>query len=141
MAVEPFIQDTATVWDRMVWLHSYEASNRSHSGGLTMESGQLRKRIVIQTNTPAQDAAGQPIASWADTTTRWGSIEPLSGRELMQIQAVMASATHRVRMRYYSGLTVKHRLKFGTRYLEINSLRNLDERGIEHECICTELLT
>ena len=105
-----------------------------------MQAGRLRKRIVIQTNTATQDAAGQPIASWANTTTRWMAIEPLSGRELLQAQALAATATHRVRMRYYSGLTVRHRLKYGTRYLEINAIRNIDERNAEHECLCTEIV-
>lgn len=100
--------------------------------------GPMRQRVTIQARTTAADAYGAPVATWADVATRWGEVLPLSGRELWQAQQVRPDVTLKVRLRYYDGLTPKHRLKVGARVLEVESVVNPDGRNRFHECLCKE---
>lgn len=102
-------------------------------------AGELRHRIVIQTvSESAATSKGEKTLSWADTATRWGSIEPLAGRERYQAQQVQPEATHRIRHRYYSGLTTRHRYKFGTRIFTIEALLNPGEEKVYQEALVKE---
>jgi head-tail adaptor len=57
----------------------------------------LRHRIKLQSNSPTQDATGQPIESWSTYTQAWANVTDKSGREvsgdpvegLVETQAVM----------------------------------------------------
>jgi SPP1 family predicted phage head-tail adaptor len=73
-------------------------------------SGKLRRRIEIQEATETRDSHGGVIRSWSTVDTRWGSVEPLRGRELFEAQQVAPRVSVRVRMRHYPGLTTAHRL-------------------------------
>lgn len=64
-----------------------------------MQSGTLRHRIAIQTNTPTQDSYGEPVTSWATVATVWAAVEMLSGRELFVAQQAQSEATVRFRIR------------------------------------------
>ena len=104
-----------------------------------MNSGQLRHRIIIQVATEVQAATtGEVTKTWATWQTVWASIEPISGREYWQAQQTHAELTHKLRIRYLPSLTVRHRVLFGTRVLEINAVQNLDERNIEMVLLCRE---
>lgn len=103
-----------------------------------IEAGRLRHRVAIQSATEAQNDLGEVEKTWATTATVWGAVEPLTGRELWQAQQVSAEITHRVRMRYRSGLTPKNRILFGSRILEINAILNPEERNIDLELLCRE---
>jgi len=78
-----------------------------------MRAGKLRHRVQIQERVETKDAHGGITESWSTVVTRYASIEPLSGRELFEAQKASSEATVRIKMRYYSGLTTKHRLVFG----------------------------
>ena len=108
-----------------------------------MQAGKLRHRIRIQQKTEARSTTGQVTnAGWALVAKRWGSITPLRGREFMEAQQISSDVTHRVRMRYYRGLTSDHRLKVildGTdRTFHISQVLNRDERDREHEIMAKE---
>lgn len=101
--------------------------------------GKLRKRIEIQSNTATADAMGQLIPTWTTLDTRFASIEPLTGRELINAQQVNAEITHKVTLRYYAANS-KMRVKYGTRLFEIMSVINKEERNIETQLMCKETI-
>lgn len=104
-----------------------------------MRAGKLRHLVTVDQRSATPDTYGEPAQTWTPLyTNQPASIEPLSGRELINAQAVQSDVTHRVRMRYVSGIETKHRIVFGTRVLDIRAIRNVDERGIEWEMLCTE---
>ena len=106
-----------------------------------MRAGQLRHQLAVQSvSALTNDSFGQPVETWATSSTVWGSVEPLRGREYFAAHQVHADATHAVRIRYLSGLTREMRFLFGSRQLEILEVRNVDERGIYQDCICREVL-
>lgn len=106
----------------------------------TSGAGPLRHQVTIQTRSISQDALGQAIATWSDGTTIWARVEPLSGSETAGQVQTQATMTHKVTIRYRSGMGVLDRLKFGTRILEINAVRNPEERNIWLELDCQEVL-
>ena len=100
--------------------------------------GKLRHRIGIQTSSDTQNAYGEIEKAWTTAKTVWASVEPLTGRELFQAQQVVATASHRVRIRYDSTVTETSRVLFGSRIFDINAIMNRDERNAEIELLCTE---
>lgn len=104
-----------------------------------MRAGKLRHRVEIQADAGAtQDSFGAETASWTTSETIWANVEPLSGQELERAQQVAAEVTHQVTCRYRSTLTRKNRIKFGTRYFDINAVMNAGERNIEQRLLCKE---
>ena len=103
-----------------------------------MQAGKLRHLLTLQQATDVLNARGEPIPAWANVTTLWGEITPLSGREGLQAQQMYASATHRIRIRYRAGVVPKMRFLKGTREFEIDVVLNVDERNRELVCFATE---
>ena len=104
-----------------------------------MQSGKLRHRVEVQTNTPVLDTLGQPVASWAVTATVRAAINPLRGNELMIARQVTPQVTHEIILRHRS-LTSAQRLveSGGTRTFAILSVVNLNERNHEMRVMCIE---
>ena len=103
-----------------------------------MQAGKLRHHLEIQSETETRDAHGGVDREWGTIATRWASVAPLRGRELWEAQQVQSRVNIRVRMRPYDGLTTSHRLLFGARILNIESVLNLNERDREMEVLCIE---
>ena len=104
-----------------------------------MKAGALDKRITVQTPTITQDTMGQPVTSWATLAQRWASVEPLQGREAQLVHALFSEATHKISMRYLSGLNAKCRVSWDSRYFNILSVINSREADVEHICVCVEV--
>jgi SPP1 family predicted phage head-tail adaptor len=97
---------------------------------------------VIQTNTPAQDSSGSWADSWADDTngSMWAAVEPLSGRELFLAQQVNSDVTHKITMRYKSGLSPQKRIRFAQRFFNIITVMNIGEIGYQMQVMAKEIL-
>ena len=106
-----------------------------------MHAGLLRHRVAIQEETAARGSTGEVTRTWATIARRWAAVQPVRARELMAANELRADVTHRVVLRYYSGLTNRHRFLFGSRILEIVEVIDPLERHEQHECLCREALT
>lgn len=104
-----------------------------------LRSGLMDRLATVQTPTESANGIGEPILTWSDFATRWIAILPLSGNEQMTAMAQEGSVTHRVRMRYTSGMKPKMRLVAEGRTFEVMSVV---ERGRkeEHELMVTEVV-
>lgn len=105
-----------------------------------MRAGALRHQITIQSATETQNAFGEPAKTWATFATVWAAIEPISGREFYQNRQIGGEISHRVEMRYLSGVTPKMRILYGSRYFDIESVINEKERNVKHILMCKELV-
>jgi len=103
-----------------------------------MRIGPLRHRITIQRLSKNQNGMGEEEPGWTNVTTRWASIEPISGREYFSAQQVNAEVTHRVRIRYLAGMESTMRLLYGARVFQIKVIMNAEERKKALEILCTE---
>lgn len=107
-----------------------------------MRAGTLRHRITVQqlvANSPSQNAGGEPDESWTAVATRWASVDPLKGRELIAAQQVNSEVTGTIRMRHLAGATSKMRCVFGSRNYDVLAVVNPDERNRETVLYVREL--
>lgn len=104
-----------------------------------MRAGQLRHRVTIQQRTDADDGAGGLTITWTPLTVLWASVAPQTGRETIAARQVTPAMTHLVRLRYYAGLTTKHRVVLDGRALDILAIQNVEERNRELVLSCQEL--
>ncbi|MBE3118844.1 MAG: phage head closure protein [Candidatus Atribacteria bacterium] len=106
-----------------------------------MRIGRARHRLHIQVATTTVDAAGGATRTWATAATRWGYVEPTTGRETYLDEQSRAIATHKVGIRYYDGLTPAMRFEWQGRIFNIVEARDLREIHRDTECICQEVVT
>jgi len=104
-----------------------------------LRSGLMDSLATVQTPTESANAIGEPVLAWSTFATRWIAVLPLSGNEQMTAMATEGSVTHRVRMRYTSGLKPKMRLTAEGRTFEISSVVERGRRE-EHELLVTEVV-
>ena len=107
-----------------------------------MGFGDYRHRLTIQT--PAQgaaDAFGETTLTWADYATVWGQIETDMPSEREQGAKTRQQQGMTVRTHYVSGVTSKMRVKFGSRYLEIQGVENPSQMNRELVLTCSEMST
>ena len=107
---------------------------------MTVIAGRLNKRITLQSATTARDGHGQPVETWAAVATVWAAIEPIRGREYFAAQQFSAETTHRVTIRYRSGVSPQWRVVFGSRTFRIESVINPLEKNERIELMCVEVL-
>lgn len=105
-----------------------------------MRAGRLRHRIVVQRATDAIDQYGDQTPSWSSLGTVWASVEPISSREYFAAAQTQGQVTTRVTMRPICGVTItpKDRIKFGTRYFDVQSVINAQELNKELQLLCVE---
>jgi SPP1 family predicted phage head-tail adaptor len=105
-----------------------------------MEAGKLRHRITIQSVPVTRSSTGATVVGTPeDFVEVWASVEPISGREWYDAARTNSEVTHRVRMRYYPGITASMRVLFRSRVFDIRSVLNIDERNRELHLMCREM--
>ncbi len=102
-----------------------------------MNPGTLRERVDVQRPTETRNALGEVNQDWQTVATRFASVQSMSIREAMNAQQTGLSVTHKVRMRYLSGLSSRDRLQWRGRTLQIVSVLEWDNLSV-HELICEE---
>lgn len=103
-----------------------------------MYAGGMRHWISLQSPSETRDVYGGVTVSWTTQLKTWAEIDPPKGREYFAAGQKQAEITTRVRIRYCSCADNDWRVKFGTRYFDINSIIDSDERHVEQILMCTE---
>lgn len=104
-----------------------------------LAAGELRHPVTIQSKTlGAAGDRGQPSVTWTTEASVRAQIEELSGRKLELARQLVATATHRVVIRYLSSLAVTDRVVFGSRVFNIGHILNWKLLNFTQELICTE---
>ena len=104
-----------------------------------LPAGIMDKKATIQTPTETLNELNEPTLTYSTYKTRMVALLPLSGNEQINAMANEASVTHRIRMRFTSGLVPKMRIVIGGRTFEIMSVLERGRRE-EHECMVNEVL-
>jgi len=116
-------------------------ANTYDNAWLGINPGQLRHRLDVEVSVEEIDTFGQPIPTWTAVHENVKAfVEPLTGRELFTARQLHADVTHRISMRYATGITPKHRIMFGEREFDILSILNLGERNLIIEIMAKERL-
>jgi SPP1 family predicted phage head-tail adaptor len=100
-----------------------------------LDAGSLDRRITLERATATQASpSGEQLLTWAEETTIWAEVQPLSGGELFRAQQLEAKADTRFRVRYRTDITPdeKLRISYGGRTYDIRSVVELGRReGLE----------
>ncbi|WNF31640.1 phage head closure protein [Aeribacillus composti] len=104
--------------------------------------GEYRHIITIQQKTKIQNDYGEEIEDWVDLVTTRAGIYPISGKEFFAAETVNSEVTHKVNMRYIPNkhISPDMRVKFGDRYFHIESVINFQEKNVELQLMCKELV-
>jgi head-tail adaptor len=110
-----------------------------------MRAGPLRDRVSIHKQRSTQDAGGGLDVSYEVVASGVpAEITPLSGRERVLAGQMGGTVSHRISLRYYRGLSIRHRLSTtthgATREFGILAVLNPDGRQIEHLCDVAEVV-
>lgn len=104
-----------------------------------MESGKLRHPLIIQAATDVEGTMGNAgTQTWTTVQNVHGRVRPMSTKELSNAGGVNSSMSHQITIRYYAGLTTKHRILFGSRAFNILQVLNKDELNKEMNIIAGE---
>ena len=108
-----------------------------------MRSGQLRHTIAIQEVTETADGMGGFTETWS-TVSGMGSVRaaiwPIKATERLESMKLEIQTTHRIRIRYRSGVTAKMRIYWADKSKTFNiiSIINPDEKNALLEFLATE---
>ena len=104
-----------------------------------MRSGDLRRRMTIQTRTATTDPLGGQLQIWTDFVANVpAQIRALSSAEIFTAQSVNSKVTHEITIRYMAGITSAMRGVYSGRYFNFSTPINVDERNIELVIQATE---
>lgn len=104
--------------------------------------GEYRHVITIQQKTGTQNDYGEEIEDWVDVVTIRAGIYPINGKEFFAAETVNSEITHKVNMRYIPNKTITPdmRIRFQDRYLQILSVINFQEKNVELQLMCKEII-
>jgi len=104
-----------------------------------MNPGRLRHKINIEQELTTQNTYGEPTQEWVPFLSGlYCSIEPIRGKEYFASDMTQAEVSHRVRMRFVSGIHPKQRIKYCNRYFDILDVINVLEKNKDLELMCRE---
>lgn len=106
--------------------------------GASLRSGDLRRRVTIQQRTATQDTFGQSSVTWTDLFSCWADIQPMNGRELLAAQAQQFEVTHQVVIRWRSGVTPAMRVVYQGRFMDVQSVIDVDTQHRRLTLMCSE---
>lgn len=109
-----------------------------------INAGKYRHVVTFQRLANAQDGYGetskQLAGNWVDAFKARVSILPVTGKEILAKEVEKGEITHRVYMRYQSGVDSNMRILFGTRIFDIVSPPiNFTEQNNEIQLLCKEI--
>lgn len=103
--------------------------------------GEYRHIITFQTKSGEKNSYGENTASnWTDVLTTRAGIYPVSGKEFFAAETVNSEVTHKINIRYLKGVSPDMRIKFGVRIFNIISIINFQEKNVEFQLLCKELI-
>lgn len=111
-----------------------------------LRGGTLSRSIDIQARAVAKDSFGGQTQTWTTLKTVYAAIEALSGSERAAAMSYSTDVSHRVTVRFDAlwsdpRAVATYRIKYGTRYFNIEAALNVDEANRAIELICSEGLS
>lgn len=101
-------------------------------------TSQLRHKLVLQQEIRTADDIGGYTRTWKDIVELWAEITPLSGSERMLGGKAQSELTHKIRLRYRSGIAPGMRILFDKRTFNIRSVINVQESNEILEILAEE---
>lgn len=100
--------------------------------------GSKQKRITIQRAVATTDGQGGRSKAWITRCQVWAHERPLNGREALQASTVTATLSSVWEIWYRTDVSVKDRIVFGSRTLEIEAVIDPTDTREELHLTCAE---
>lgn len=97
----------------------------------------MRERVTIQKPVEQQSSFGETTLTWEDEGTVYASVMGVRASDYFAAQQAGVLVTHRIRIRFFPGLTHQHRLIWRGRTMEISSVLEREARSV-HEILARE---
>jgi len=94
---------------------------------LTTPTGKLRHRLILQSPTQTQGSTGEVTITYSTSTTVWGSLRPLTGKEIEAAGQVSAELNYRAEIRYNGSIATEWRISHDSKTYEVIAVLNIDE--------------
>lgn len=105
-----------------------------------MRIGPLRKQLSMQSRATSGDSYGQGTETFTEYKVVWGSIDPVSGSEIISGQQQSGEITHKLNIRHNTSVVITDRIIFEARTFEIIFIRDIQERKHWQELLCKEVV-
>lgn len=100
---------------------------------MTIDSGALRHRVVIEYPQHSQDSiTGAMTPQWLELDEVWAAIEPLSARDFTAAQAQQSKIVARIVVRWRDDITADMRISHGSTVYAIEGILPDKESGREY---------
>jgi SPP1 family predicted phage head-tail adaptor len=99
--------------------------------GVFLDPGALNRRLTLEAPVESADDAGGVTRSYEAAATLWASVEPVSSRGVVEADAPGANVTHRIRIRFSSDITLRHRFRDVGAVYRIVAMRERDRRFLD----------
>lgn len=101
-------------------------------------AGKYRHPITIQKQSETKNEYGERVTVWTDFTLSRASMNPISGKQYLNSEAIKSEISHQIHLRYIPNLDPTMRVKFGDRYFQIITIINFQEMNKELQLMCKE---
>ncbi|MGX1787236.1 phage head closure protein [Bosea sp. NPDC055332] len=96
--------------------------------------GALRRRLLLEAPIETADGAGGQLRSFETIAAVWAQLEWLSGNERWRGERPEQAASHRITLRWRSGVDTGQRLRDGHQIFEIRAVGDPD--GSRRRLVC-----
>jgi len=106
-----------------------------------MQSGKIKRPIVINALSTSQDAFGQPVQTWTQLLQTWAEINAISSKEVYALSAGFDSqVTHSVVIRFRVAvvITAGMQVVYRNRVFLIQAVTDPTEERRELHLLCLE---
>lgn len=101
-------------------------------------ASQMQHYVTIQAKVSTTDGEGSFSENWQDVKTVSAAVLPMKATQQFQYKSINVDATHLVKIRGEIAVTEQNRIKWGTRYFEILTIEDIQERGVFKMLTCLE---
>lgn len=106
---------------------------------LTIDPGELRHELVLESATTTPDGYGGTTESWATAATLFVRMEPQSAGRALNTGQIVRTVTHRMTVRQDASVESGMRFRKGDRIFDILTVYDPDETGRYFFCETSEV--
>ncbi len=107
----------------------------NHDNNLTST---LSRRVVIQSPVRTRTVTGGFTKAWNDFASVYADVEPVSARERLIAFKMQGEITHKITIRFLSGVKSRMRVVYNSRIFNIRGVVNPSEKNERLVLLCEE---
>lgn len=97
------------------------------TGGHKNTSSRLRHKVTLQQEVQISDGSGGYAKNWENFADLWAEIMPVRGNEKLFAGKLQSWLTHKIVLRYRTGVSAGQRIMFDNRAFNIRYVNNVQE--------------